>query len=52
MDNDAEENLLKIPMINNIPGTNSASAIGICISDGNPMFGKKFAKPGLNLAIP
>lgn len=49
--NDAD-NLLKIPMINNIPGTNSANAIGICISAGNPMFGKFSANPGLNFDIP
>ena len=49
--NDAE-NLLSTPTINNIPGINSANAIGICISGGSPMLGKKFANPGLNLATP
>ena len=46
------DNLLRTPMINKIPGTNSANAIGICISAGNPMFGKFSANPGLNFDIP
>lgn len=46
------DNLLRTPTINKIPGTNSARAIGICISIGNPMFVKKFVNPGLNLPIP
>ena len=49
--NDAD-NLLRTPIINKIPGTNSANAIGICISTGSPMFVKKLANPGLNLPIP
>lgn len=49
--NDAD-NLLRIPMISKIPGTNSANAIGICISAGKPMFGKFSANPGLNLDAP
>ena len=49
--NDAD-NLLRTPKTNKIPGTNSANAIGICISGGNPMFDKKSANPGLNLPIP
>ena len=49
--NDAD-NLLRTPMISKIPGTSSASAIGICNSAGNPMFGKFSANPGLNFEIP
>ncbi len=49
--NDAD-NLLSTPSIKKIPGTNSANAIGICISTGNPMFGKFSANPGLNFDIP
>ena len=46
------DNLLSTPTISKIPGTSSASAIGICNSTGNPMFGKKFANPGSNFDIP
>ena len=49
--NDAD-NLLRIPIINKIPGTNSANANGICISTGSPMLGKFSANPGLNFEIP
>lgn len=49
--NDAD-NLLRTPMISKIPGINSASAIGIYNSAGNPMFGKFSANPGLNFEIP
>ncbi len=49
--NDAD-NLLRTPMINKMPGTNSANAIGICISAGNPILGKFSANPGLNFEIP
>ena len=45
--NDAEI-LVNPPMINNTPGTNSANAIGNCISAGNPMLGRFSAKPGPN----
>ena len=46
------DNLLRTPIITKIPATNSANAIGICISGGSPMFDKKFENPGLNLPIP
>ncbi len=49
--NDAD-NLLETPIVNKIPGTNSANAIGICISGGIPMLDKKLTNPGLNLPIP
>lgn len=49
--NDAD-NLLRTPIINKIPGTNSASAIGICNSAGRPMFGKLLANPESNFDIP
>jgi len=49
--NDAD-NLLRTPMINKIPGTNSANAIGICNSAGSPMLGKLLANPGSNFGIP
>ena len=49
--NDAD-NLLRTPITNKIPGINSAKAIGICISAGNPMFDKKLVNQGLNLPIP
>lgn len=42
------EILVNPPMINNTPGTNSAKAIGICISAGNPMLGRFSANPGPN----
>ena len=44
--NDAEI-LLKTPMINRIPGINSANAIGMCISGGNPKLSKNPPNPGL-----
>ena len=49
--NDAD-NLLRTPIRIKIPGTNSANAIGICNSTGNPMFGKFSANPELNFEIP
>ncbi len=49
--NDAD-NLLKTPNTSNIPGINSANAIGIAISAGSPIFGKFSANPGLNFEIP
>ena len=49
--NDAD-NLLRIPIINKVPGINSANTSGICISTGIPLFVKKFVKPGLSLDIP
>lgn len=49
--NDAD-NLLRTPIIMKMPGINSANAIGICISAGNPMFGRFSANPGLNFEIP
>ena len=52
MANNDADNLLRIPMINKIPGTDSASARGICISIGMPLFVKKLVNPGLNLDIP
>ncbi len=44
--------LLKIPPIKKIPGINSANAIGICISTGSPIFGKKFANPASSFDNP
>lgn len=49
--NDADS-LLSTPIIIKIPGTNSASAMGICNSTGKPMFGKFSANSGLNFEIP
>ena len=49
--NDAD-NLLRTPITIKIPGTNSANAMGICNSTGNPMFGIFSANPGLNFEIP
>ncbi len=46
------DNLLRTPIITKIPATNSANAIGICISGGSPMSDKKLENPGLDLAIP
>jgi len=46
------DNLLSIPMIIKIPGTNSANAIGICNSAGRPMLGKLLANPGSNFDVP
>ena len=48
IDNNDDEILVNPPMINNTPGTNSANAIGNCISGGSPMFGRFSAKPGPN----
>ena len=48
----APDNLLNTPMINRIPGINSANAIGICNSAGTPMFGRALANPASNLLIP
>ena len=48
----AEEILLSTPEIIKIPGIASANAIGICISGGSPIFGKKSPNPGLNFDIP
>lgn len=45
--NDAEI-LVNPPIISNTPGTNSASAIGNCISTGNPMFTRFSVNPGPN----
>lgn len=50
--NIVEEILVNTPTINRIPGTNSASAIGICISAGMPMSVKNPTNPGLNLGKP
>lgn len=52
MDSSTAENLLSTPIINNIPETDSASAIGICISAGIPRLPKKFTNPGLNFPTP
>ena len=46
------DNLLNTPNTKKIPGTNSANAMGICISTGNPILGKFSANPGLNFDIP
>ena len=52
IDNTDAEILVKIPEINKMPPINSASAIGICISTGNPIIGKNPAKPASNFDIP
>ena len=46
IDNNDAEILVNPPIISNTPGTNSANAIGNCISAGNPMFGRFSAKSG------
>ncbi len=46
------DDLLRTHMISKIPGINSASAIEICNSAGNPMFGKFSVNLGLNFEIP
>jgi len=48
----APDSLLNTPMINKIPGINSANAIGICNSAGSPMFERALVNPGSNLLIP
>lgn len=46
------ENLVSTPIKMNIPGINSANAIGICISTGNPIIGKKLVNEGSNFSMP
>ncbi len=46
------EILVRTPTINNIPEITSASAIGICISTGNPIFSNILTNPGPNFPDP
>ena len=46
------EILVRIPLINNIPEITSASAIGICISTGNPILSNMLINPVPNFPTP
>ena len=46
------EILVKMPLINNIPEITSASAIGIYISTGIPIFPSILTNPGPNFPAP